>query len=137
MQLLVTAAKRLNRGESPSSIKDRFLASAIHQVQEERFELPENPAELTQRHLKAWNAIVRIIDSPTHEMPQQSFTSSVGLDLVEDLMAGNVFAFHPSRNTVGLQSRPMDIHLSQVVGDPNSTQRKALIDTLKQFQSKL
>lgn len=137
MQLLVAAVEQLHAGRCPSFIKNQFLASAQDQLWQERIGLPKNPAELTERHVDSWQAIIRILDSPNHEERIESFTSSVGADLGEDLMSGNVFAFHPSRCTVGLQSRPMDIYLSQIVGSPDSTQRKALLETLKQFRSKL
>ena len=128
----------LNEGHGPSVLMNSFLVNARKQVSKELLELPNNPAKLTKRHFKAWNAIIRIIDSHSHEEPMTKFTSSVGdRDLADDLMNGNVFAYHPSRNTVGLQSRPMDIYISQIVGDQNSTQRKALLDTLNQYQSKL
>lgn len=83
------------------------------QKAEEEFEdlrLSREPAEITPKQKKAWKQIIQIYDSPTKEVSYTDFIEWIGsAKLVDELLQQNVFAYHPSRNTVSLQSRPVEL----------------------------
>lgn len=94
--------------------------------------LPDDPSEMTKRHIKAWKEIVNIIDSDSGEERLNTFMARVGSKAVADeLLRSNVFSYHHEGARVGIQSRPMWKYLCDQVGAHNSPQRIAIEKKLR------
>lgn len=114
LTLLAGVTSKLAEGLSVESIIQDLKSTAFRSVMSFDLVVPSDASYITKRHIKAWKAIDSCLDSEDFEVSDRVFGSVVGtLEMEKDLLAGNVFAVHPSRRTVGLQSRPMRIVLSE------------------------
>jgi len=92
--------------------------------------LTENPNELNPRQIKGWNQIIRIYDAPGREILFREFEEFLTAPVASELIAMNVFAYHPSRNTVSLQSRPVELLVGDTIGEPGSEKRREFFQFL-------
>jgi len=73
--------------------------------------------------------IIKILDSPTKEIPYREFQKALG-PLTDDLLKRNVFAYHHSKDSVSLQSRPAELFVESEVGSPGSKQRQEVLNLI-------
>eukprot|EP01128_Nolandella_sp_AFSM9_P005978 TRINITY_DN299_c0_g1_i1.p1 TRINITY_DN299_c0_g1~~TRINITY_DN299_c0_g1_i1.p1 ORF type:complete len:443 (+),score=106.59 TRINITY_DN299_c0_g1_i1:32-1330(+) len=131
ISLLKDAQQGLLQNESVEDIKSRFLTLAKDEFGRSRLSLPEDPTELTKRQIKAWSQIISIVDSPNKEIPHRAFVKSVGDDeRANHFLQQNIFAYHAKRDTVSLQSTPIELYVMDSVGERGTSQRVAVIDLL-------
>jgi len=91
--------------------------------------LPQDVSEVTTKHKKAWMEITKIMDCATKEIPFREFQKSLG-PLTDDLLKRNVFAYHHSKDSVSLQSRPVELFVESEIGTPGSEQRQKLLQLI-------
>jgi len=96
--------------------------------------LPQNPVEFTPKQIKAWNQIILIYDAPCREIPFDEFVSFLTPPVASELIAMNVFAYHPSRDSVSFQSRPVELFVGDRIGEPGSEQRQQFNLFLSKYQ---
>jgi len=87
--------------------------------------LPQDISKVTPKQKEAWMEITKIMDSPIKEIPFREFQKSLG-PLTDDLLKRNVFAYHHSKDSVTLQSRPAELYVESEIGTPGSEQRRKL-----------
>jgi len=113
--LLNEAQLRVERGQTINAIKDAFVQRAENEFGD--LTLPQDPLKITPKQKEAWKQIIKIYDSPTREVSYTDFKKSLGsASLVDELLQQNVFAYHPRRNTVSLQSRPVELFVENEIG---------------------
>jgi len=98
--------------------------------------LPRDPTKITPKQKEAWTEITKIMDSPTKEISFREFQKSLG-PLTDDLLKRNVFAYHHSKDSVSLQSRPAELFVESEIGTPGSEQRQKLLQLITTSSNKL
>lgn len=128
MNLLLEADKLMGMGKSVQYVRKKLIGEAVEQIKGEEFFIR---GRATQRQAEAWNAIIRILDSPYCEEPADNFSKSISEPKWEaQFLYGHIFSYHPTRRTVGISSRPMATALKDFIGHPDSEKRSEFLLSL-------
>jgi len=133
INLLQQAVSTLKNGKILSDIEKSLINTAMNELLTANLQLPDDPKKLTENQKIAWRNICLILDSPNHEILADKFFKSFGSSHTAlDLLEKNVFAFHVNKNTVSLQSRPVELYVESEIGKPHSEQRQMLYRMMKE-----
>jgi len=72
---------------------------------------PEDVTEITTVQKKIWKLILKLYDVPNREISLKEFNAKLTPKLASDVLKLNIFAYHPSRETVSFQSRPVELFI--------------------------
>jgi len=103
-KLLKKAIATLNMKKSIDQIK----VDVIVEARKEYEKLTESP-EL----FKVFNLILST--APNFQIDGELFAKIIGKDKYKDILKLNVFYYHPENETVGFQSKPMQLYVAQKV----------------------
>jgi len=105
--LLNNIIQNLNRGQVYEDIRRDLIGT----VRQEFYNSKVLPLTTPERR-KNWEGIVALAKSPDRVMPFDAFMEQVPQ---ADLLDGNIFAYHPSEQTISFQSRPVELFVEQKI----------------------
>jgi len=128
INLLIEITKLLIKDQNLENIQRQFVYKAGREFGD--LVLPIDKEEVSEKEKKVWRQIIKIYDSPNKEILYIDFTKSLGT-LTDEVLQRNIFAYHPSRNTVSFQSRPVEMFVESEIGTPGSAQRQKVYQLIK------
>jgi len=117
------AIDRYQKGRTVKEIRDQLIADAMKQFGD--LQIPADVTEITTIQKKIWQQIIKLYDVPNREISYKEFNANLTSKLASDVLKLNIFAYHPSRETVSFQSRPVELFIEDEIGEPGSVKREA------------
>jgi len=56
-----------------------------------------------------------ILSTPNFQIDGELFSQIIGKDKYQDILKLNVFSYHPDTETIGFQSKPMQLYVARKV----------------------